>query len=269
MAKQNHTGRILPFSTAPRYNAEREHSQNYIGSQLAQARKDRGLTLVEFSALLKDYGVSVSSVAIHKWEKGQTTPNAYQLLAASQALDVGDGLSYFISSSAQSLNAEGRRKVSEYRQDLIASGRYAPTPPEPEPISYIEMPVSRLPVSAGVGTLLSEEHFETISFPEHAVPEGAEFGLRISGDSMEPVYHDGQIVWIKECSRLRVGEVGVFIYDGEGYLKVYDEQEPTESWADICSELSWKQPVMRSYNPQYPPKPVSPCAEFRIVGRVL
>ena len=45
---------------------------------------------------------------------------------------------------------------------------------------------------------------------------------------MEPVYHDGQIVWVKECSEVPVGQVGIFIYDGEGYLKMLDEQEPCE-----------------------------------------
>lgn len=267
MAKKKSASRLIPFRSVPRYNAETEHSRNYIGTQLQKARKAKGLTLAECSDLLSGYGVKVSSVAIHKWEKGLTTPNAYQLLAASQALEVGDDLSYFISTSARELNDLGRKKVAEYRADLVASGRYAPLLPEPEPIAYLDMPVSRLPVSAGVGTFLSEECFETLSFPETAVPEGAEFGLKISGDSMEPVYHDGQIVWVQECSDLRVGEVGIFIYDGEGYLKVYDRQEPSENWREACGE-SW-QPVMRSYNPSYPPKAISPNAEFRIVGRVL
>ena len=267
MATKNPLGGLLPFRPLPRYNAEAEHSRNYIGTQLQKARKAKGLTLSECSDLLSSFGVKVSSVAIHKWEKGLTTPNAYQLLAVSQALEVGDDLSYFISTAAQELNDKGRKKVAEYRADLVASGRYAPPLPEPEPIAYLDMPVSRLPVSAGVGTFLSEECFETVSFPETAVPDGAEFGLRISGNSMEPVYHDGQIVWVRECSDLRVGEVGVFIYDGEGYLKVYDRQEPSEDWIEACGE-GW-QPVMRSYNPSYPPKVISPNTEFRIVGRVL
>ena len=38
-----------------------------------------------------------------------------------------------------------------------------------------------------------------VSFPEKSVPKGADFGVRVSGDSMEPVYHDGQIVWVEEC----------------------------------------------------------------------
>ena len=83
-------------------------------------------------------------------------------------------------------------------------------------IRYLDMPVSDLPVSAGTGAFLDEGNFEMVSFPESSIPDGAEFGVRVSGDSMEPVYHDGQIVWVQQCETLRPGEVGVMIYDGQG-----------------------------------------------------
>ena len=275
MDNQKKTGKIIPLkTTSVRYNAETESAQNYIGQQIAQARKDQKLTQPALSQLLKDYGVSVSNVAIHKWEKGQTTPNAYQLVAISQALGIGEDLSYFISGAGQALNQEGRKKVADYRADLIATGLYSPQP-KPKTtgiLKYIEMPVSDLPVSAGVGAFLDEERFEKISFPEKSVPKGADFGVRVSGNSMEPVYHDGQIVWVQECSEIGIGDVGIFIYDGDGYLKVYDEQEPDEECRDayITSDgVLRKQPVMLSYNPDYAPKPVSACAAFQIVGRVL
>ena len=37
------------------------------------------------------------------------------------------------------------------------------------------------------------------SYENHAssVPAGAEFGIYVSGDSMEPRYHSGQIVWVR------------------------------------------------------------------------
>ena len=89
---------------------------------------------------------------------------------------------------------------------------------------------------------------------------------------MEPVYHDGQIVWVQQCDRVRVGEVGVFIYDGEGYLKVYDEQEPVDSNKDDFTDSYgrvYMQPVMISYNQKYENRVVSAQAGFQVVGRVL
>ena len=132
------------------------------------------------------------------------------------------------------------------------------------------MPVSDLPVSAGTGAFLDEGNFEMVSFPESSIPDGAEFGVRVSGDSMEPVYHDGQIVWVQQCETLRTGEVGVMIYDGQGYIKAYAEQEPEDPETYLCSDsVRRMQPVLVSYNKVYAPKPASPELEFRIVGRVL
>ena len=46
--------------------------------------------------------------------------------------------------------------------DLIASRRYQPDAEEPAEIDYIMMPVSELPVSAGLGAFLEGEMFQQI-----------------------------------------------------------------------------------------------------------
>lgn len=87
---------------------------------------------------------------------------------------------------------------------------------------------------------------------------------------MMPTYCDGQIVWIQQCQTLNPGEVGIFIYDGEGYIKSYEEQEPEDREAFTDSYgICHMQPVMVSYNPKYPPRVVLPDVRFEIVGRVL
>jgi len=254
-----------------RYNAATEYQLNIIGQRIANARNEMGLSLSKFSTLLEDYGVSVGAAAISKWELGKAIPSAYQLLAVSQALQMDEDLTSYMSRHKPELNAEGRRKVSEYKADLIASGRYKPVTAH-SIIKYIDKPVSNLAVSAGTGEFLEEGNYEMISFPENAVPAGAEFGLRISGDSMEPVYHDGQIIWVQQCERVPVGQVGIFIYDGQGYIKVYDEQEPSEEdredFTDSYGSVHM-QPVMISFNQKYEPKVISAHAGFQVVGRVL
>ena len=255
------------------YNAVSDRDQNVLGKKIAEARTGLGLSLAAFKTLLTDYGVDVSVAAINKWEMGGSAPNAYQLLAIGQALQVDEDYTYFMSTSSRSpLNREGIAKLAAYREDLVASGRYKSQPAVSKVIKFIEMPVSNLAVSAGTGAFLDEDNFEMISFPESSIPEGAEFGLRVSGDSMEPVYHDGQIVWIQQCDHVEVGEVGIFIYDGEGYIKVYDEQAPDEAdledFTDSCGDVHM-QPVMISYNQKYAPKAICAHASFQVVGRVL
>ena len=266
--------KVIPISAAQAqgYNAAEEKENNVIGARISEARKKRGMTLADISATLEGLGVKVSRSAASKWETGETVPSAYQLVALFNALGFEDRISLFMDSYVPALNDDGLRKVEEYKSDLIASGKYRPTPKVSRIIRYIDMPVSNLAVSAGTGAFLDEGNFEMVSFPEDKVPEGADFGIRVSGDSMEPVYHDGQIVWVQECEQVGIGQVGVFIYDNEGYLKVYNEQEPD---ADVVEEFTdsygtvHPQPVMESYNPKYDPRVVRPSAVFQIVGRVL
>lgn len=250
-----------------KYNAAEDKEKNVIGRQIAYARQNNGLNLVQLSDRLAKCGLSIRSGGINKWEQGDSVPNAYQLLAVCKAMGIRDALSYFTGDGMDDLNEEGLRKLDEYRCDLIASGRYAPALAN---IEYIDMPVSNLSVSAGTGEFLDEGGFEMISFPADSIPANAKFGVRVAGDSMEPVFNDGQIVWVQECSELRQGEVGIFVYDGCGFLKVYGEQEPEdiEAFTDSNGAVR-KQPVLISYNRKYEPRPVSPELTFEIVGRVV
>ena len=154
------------------YNAAKDRECNYIGNQIRAARKSMKLSLEQLSQILMGYGVDIGRVAVNKWEKGISIPSAYQLLAVCAALHLEDGFDYFVSNTKRPLlNAEGRRKVKEYREDLIASGKYREVPPVLE-IRYLDMPVSDLPVSAGTGAFLDEGNFEMVSFPESSIPDG-------------------------------------------------------------------------------------------------
>ena len=272
MADSSKTRKVIPFRGRNAYDAEAEKAANVIGTRIAEARKKSGMSLVAFSEFLKGYGVDVRDAALSKWETGRTIPNAYQLMAIICALGLEDEPRFFMESCPQPLNEAGLRKLAEYKADLIATGKYRPTQIAKSAICYREMPVSTLAVSAGTGAFLDEGNFEVMRFPEDSIPDGAEFGIRVSGNSMEPVYHDGQIVWIQQCSELSIGQVGVFIYDNEGYIKAYDEKEPDENMAESYTDsfgVVRPQPVLISYNEDYPPKVVSPYASFQIVGRVL
>lgn len=256
------------YSIRPkRYNAAGERKENFIGRRIAEGRAAMGLSLADFTAALEGMGVDVGISAVNKWEKGGSAPNAYQLLAVSELL--GLSADSFKKCSDGELNGEGLKKLADYRADLVASGRYR-VQREQAVIEYIDMPVSSLAVSAGTGAFLDDDNFETVSVPASSVPEGAEFGVRVSGDSMEPVYRDGQIVWVRRCRELNPGEVGIFVYDGDGYLKVYGERSPAnpEDFTDSYGRVH-PQPVMISYNKAYEPREVSANAQFRIVGRVL
>lgn len=119
----------------------------------------------------------------------------------------------------------------------------------------VTRPVYDLPASAGTGQFLDGYSYTNMEFPEYAVPPSSTFGVRIAGDSMEPEYHDQDIVFVKQQPILVNGDIGIFVLNGEGFLKKF-EITP----AGYC---------LVSLNDSYPNMQISEGCDFRIVGKVL
>ncbi len=79
-----------------------------------------------------------------------------------------------------------------------------------------------LPVSAGVGEYLDGADVDTITVPSTEKTAEADYALRISGDSMEPKYHNGDILLVQSCDSVEAGELGIFLLDGCGFFKRYE-----------------------------------------------
>ncbi len=76
-----------------------------------------------------------------------------------------------------------------------------------------------LPVSAGTGTyLLDDVSYEVITIDRRHYKD-VDFALRVSGDSMEPRFFNGDIIYVKSTLQVNNGEIGVFYYNDEAYLK--------------------------------------------------
>ena len=162
---EKHRASILPLkaSTSSAYNAEAEKESNVIGQRIDKARRDAGLSMSELSAALRIYGVTMSASGVGKWVQGKALPNAYHLIALCYALKIEDGVSFFTRQYVPALNNEGIRKVQEYREDLVASGRYKPQVNAGITIEYVDMPIGNLAVSAGTGEFLDDCNFQRIS----------------------------------------------------------------------------------------------------------
>ena len=256
------------------FNAESARRRNLVGRRIASARRARRLTQGQLAAALAAYGVRVQAAAISKWEKGESVPGAYQLFALEHALDIAGWPDLAASPAGppegENLNEEGLSMLHGFRSWLESQPQYRQ--PSRRPAALVEMPVSLIPASAGFGEVLDNNAFEKMSFPAASVPAGAAFAVRVNGDSMEPVLHDGQYAWVQECTRLNAGEVGLFIVDGDGYIKVYNEQDPAPEERDAFTDsvgVLHPQPVLISCNKEYAPKVIPAESEFCIVGRVL
>lgn len=105
--------------------------------------------------------------------------------------------------------------------------------------------------SAGTGLFLDEAIAETLIVRNTPEAQQADYAIPVSGDSMEDVYHDGDIVLVKSCPCVRKGEVGIFLLDGSVYIKEYGEK------------------CLISYNEKYPPIDLSKFETAACLGKVL
>ena len=130
-----------------------------------------------------------------------------------------------------------------------------------EPLAVPEevfAPVRRLkvydfPAAAGAALPLFSEDYTWQN--ADGAPTEADFGIRISGDSMEPVISDGSIVWIKQQEAVLEGQIGIFLLNGEALCKKLDR--------------SGRRCFLLSENPRYAPIGVLEDDDLRVVGRVL
>ena len=83
----------------------------------------------------------------------------------------------------------------------------------------------RMKASAGMGyDLDNEDEWRDIRIYDCPEAYQADFAVEVDGDSMEPDYHDGDIVFVKQSDDVPVGKVGLFIHDGRGYIKERGEK---------------------------------------------
>jgi len=106
--------------------------------------------------------------------------------------------------------------------------------------------------AAGYGNFVDDSDFEMISVP--SIPHGAEFGIKITGDSMMPNIRHGDIVFVTRQASIEVGEIGIFIYDGGAY----------------CKQLAYRNGTyfLHSLNREYRDIPILDDSTFT-VGKVL
>ncbi len=93
------------------------------------------------------------------------------------------------------------------------------------------------PVSAGRGNYLDSECTKKLTLVLNELTDRADYALRVRGDSMEPRFSDGDIVIIESGSEIEQGKIGIFILNGESYIKKYYKDRLVSlnpKYSDIC-----------------------------------
>ena len=236
-----------------------------IGPTLSSLRKEKKLMQKELASKLSAYGFNVGAKTIYNWEKGLAQPSIPHFIALCDILDVDDILWQFASISKgpySGLNTDGRQKAREFVDLLLYIDKYRDDKYNKDDTDVdgesSEMPrILRLydiPVSAGLGNFLDDSGYEEIEVPPY-VPVAVDFALRVSGDSMDPLIRDGQVIWVREQEVLDNGDIGIFTYSGDVYVK--------KLIADGAKAY------LRSLNPEYEDIEIKDDFGFRTLGLVV
>lgn len=125
------------------------------------------------------------------------------------------------------------------------------------------LPVKKIPVvsqiSAGLPIYSEENLIDYIYFATNKLnSDKEEFGLKVSGDSMDKIFQDGDIVVVEKDSVVENGQLGVVMING------YNGTVKRVRYNDDQIIL-----IPESNNPSHYPQVYSKNDEVKIIGRVV
>ena len=193
----------------------------------------------DVSAYKISKATGISDRLIGYWRKGEKLPGAENLLTIANYF--GISVDYLLtgkekSSPTNQLTADEQELLDIYnslspksqgrlreRAEVLAELE-APVAKELEQVEEptIQIKHSYYRVSAGTGFDLPEgDDWEMIDIPDTPEARRADFAITIKGNSMEPVYFDGDIVLVKQQPAVELGEIGIFNIENNGYIKKF------------------------------------------------
>lgn len=205
-----------------------------FGDRVRTYRKAKGLTQ---EALAKAIGVSKTTIT--GYELGYREPDVEKIKLLSDALGVtGDDLlntGFSKTKKAPSMSDEAMRMARDYDK-LDNWGRQAVRDLTDTELARMEdearfMNSSMLEEEPKIINLYAEPAAAGIAVPTMGVdfepytlkpddPQGAAFAVRLQGDSMEPYFPDGSIVFVNHDAMVN-GDIGIFCVDSGTVCKQY------------------------------------------------
>ena len=199
-----------------------------FGDRIRARREELGMSREELAGLLEvtpsavsNYEIGVSfpkrDIMLRLFDGLQTDPNTLfqdRFQNGELLLDSGERR---LLENYRGLSPLGRQTVRTMVDALCAYRDEADSwqsAPEPRMI-----PLYCNPAAAGYAAPAFGEDFDYIPVTDE-VPAGAEFAVRIQGDSMIPYIADNSIIYVNR-DPLKAGDVGIFCVDGDILCKQY------------------------------------------------
>ena len=194
--------------------------------QLKAARLAKGYTQEQLAT-----AIGVAKSTFTGYEKGNSEPNMLTIKKLMEILEVdanylwydeNDNSNSFVTSFIEQQIIKKYRLIDETGKntvEFVLNDIYDRCVKEPAPLyETVLKPAYQCGLSAGTGLYA----FDDVPTEQIEVPidfKDIDFVISVSGDSMEPTYHDGDKVMIKKQRDIKIGEIGAFMVNGEAYIK--------------------------------------------------
>lgn len=227
-----------------------------LGDRIRKFRTALGLRQQDIADMLGES----SGRVIYNWEKGVGKPEctkiprlceilhitADELLGCKTMNETPTASEWSAIKKFRVLDEHGKEVVSfllesEYKRAMKSVSKFR----------KITIDHYFLPASAGTGNFLDSDMKEEITVNESTEADSADYVITVSGNSMEPTFCDGDKVFVQKCDSVDVGNIGIFVLNGDVYIK----------------ELGNKQLI--SHNKNYKPIAIKEDDSIYCCGKVL
>ncbi|MCT3311446.1 helix-turn-helix domain-containing protein [Lactiplantibacillus pentosus] len=213
-------------------------------------RKQQGISADQ---LAESIGVSRST--IFRYEKGDIEKMPIEVVAnVASSLHVSlidlmgisnDSISEKITEIVSKLNPDRQQNVYNYADNQLKEQNG----------KVVNLPLVGKSAANPTELTYGDVEIEHDDFTD--VPHGADTAIRIQGDSMEPLIHDGQIIFYHRQEEVENGEIAIVEIDGDGV-----------TCKQIYYDYTSDEVILRSINKKYEPRHVKDD-QVRIIGKVI
>ena len=234
-------------------------SRNRFGTLIREYRINAGMSQEELGFM-----IGVGKNAVGAWESGRSRPDLNSISDLCHILNIP--LAVFFGRTESELKGLNRdflykfRKLNNYNKQVILHEMSALLELQEEYVKEetpetvhqkIKLFINDAVAAAGFSPELTEASGQYALFDPDPVVNEADEVIRVNGDSMEPMYSDGDLVFVKHVPSVREGEIGIFIHHNAGYIKQYMKDG------------------LHSINPDYPVMRFTQEDQITCMGKVL
>lgn len=217
-----------------------------IGNVLRESRINAKMTVEQVSKILTGHGYKASPKTVYSWENGNSRPDIEVLMKLCDIYGIKDilrtfGYNGYKEDGSIQLNMKEVDIVEKYRQldshgkemvdfTLLKEWERSTTDQKQKDNSALQnsIPTDSTRIinyyyrlaSAGTGQIIFDtpptKRIEIPNIPEY---KRVDYAIGVNGNSMEPVYHDGDTLLVEMTDEIDPGDIGIFLVDNESYVK--------------------------------------------------